>query len=147
MSVEDEPIQVCIWCYFWKILGIVVRLKGKEIDQSKSKSIQEMPKPKNLKELCGLQGRLAYIRRFISNLASRCHSFGRLLKKGAPFEWDELYRKMFEKTKEYLSKPPVFGASILGKPLKYFTLQLKNSHLEHYVFKRMKKEKKWLCTT
>jgi len=49
-----------------KFLGFVVRHKGIEIDQSKIKVIQEMPEPKNLKELCGLHGRLVYIQRFIS---------------------------------------------------------------------------------
>jgi len=34
-----------------------------------------MPEPKNLRELSGLQGRLAYIRRFTSNLVGRCHPF------------------------------------------------------------------------
>ena len=40
-----------------------------EIDQSKIVAIQKMPEPKNLRELRGLQGKLAYIQRFISNLA------------------------------------------------------------------------------
>jgi len=45
--------------------------------------------PKNLRELRGLQGRLAYIRRFISNLAGRCQPFTRLMKKGVSFIWDD----------------------------------------------------------
>ena len=52
-----------------KFLGFIVRHRGIEIDQSKIKSIQKMPEPKILRELRGLQGKLAYIRRFISNLA------------------------------------------------------------------------------
>jgi len=48
-----------------KFLRFVVRHKGIEIDQSKIKAIQNMPEPKNLKEFCGLQDHLAYIRRFI----------------------------------------------------------------------------------
>jgi len=76
-----------------------------------------MPEPKNLKELRGLQGRLAYIRRFISNLTGRCHPFGHLIKKGAPFEWDKSCRVAFKKIKKYLSNPLVLGPLILGKPL------------------------------
>jgi len=39
--------------------------------------------PKQLKELWGLQVHLAYIRRFISNLPSRCHPFHHLMKNSA----------------------------------------------------------------
>jgi len=51
----------------------VVRYRGVEIDQTKIKAIQNIPPPKNIKKLRGLQGCLAYIRRFISKLASCCH--------------------------------------------------------------------------
>ena len=76
-----------------------------------------MSELKNLKELCGLQGCLAYIRRFISNLAGRCHPFSHLMKKGAPFDWDESCREAFVKIKKYLSNSPVLGAPVPGKPL------------------------------
>jgi len=75
-----------------------------------------VPKPQNLKELRGLQGHLAYIRRFISNLTGRCHPFSCLVKKGAPFELDKLCRKASKKIKEYLSNPPVLGVPIPDKP-------------------------------
>ena len=119
MSIEDE--MNLLKCAFGvtskKFLAFVARYKGIEIDQSKVKAIQEMLEPKNLKELCGLQGRLAYIRSFISNLTCRCHPFSHLMKKGAPFEWDESCRKAFKKIQEYLSNPPVLGAPIPDKPL------------------------------
>jgi len=100
-----------------KFSRFVVQHQGIEIDQAKFKAIQEMPEPKNLKELCGLQGRLAYIRRFISNLVGRCRPFSHFMKKGAPFEWDESYKNAFQNIKKYLSSPPVLGALIPGKPL------------------------------
>ncbi|XP_074299422.1 uncharacterized protein LOC141630515 [Silene latifolia] len=43
---------------------------GIEVNQSKIKAIQEMLEPKNLKELRGLQGRLAYIRSIKKYLSS-----------------------------------------------------------------------------
>ena len=45
-----------------KFLGFIVRHRGIEIDQSKIEATQKMPEPKNLRELKGLQGKLAYIR-------------------------------------------------------------------------------------
>jgi len=112
-----NPLKCAFGVTSGKFLGFVVRHKGIKIDQSKIKAIQDMPEPKNLKELRALQGRLAYIRRFISNLADCCHPFSHLVKKGALFEWDESCHKAFKKIKEYLSNPPVLGALIPGKPL------------------------------
>ena len=70
---------------------------------------------KTLKELRGLQGRLAYIRRFITNLLGRCQPFTRLMKKGVSFDWDEACQKTFEDIKEYLTKPPVLVAPVSVK--------------------------------
>ncbi|XP_074287864.1 uncharacterized protein LOC141613022 [Silene latifolia] len=64
-----------------------------------------MPEPKNLKELRGLQGRLAYIRRFISNLAGRCQPFSHLMKKDAIFQWDDKCHNAFESIKKKASYP------------------------------------------
>jgi len=54
---------------------------------------------------------------FISKLAGRYHPFSHLMKKVAPFEWDESYCKTFEKIKRYLSNPQVLEAPIPCRPL------------------------------
>jgi len=74
-----------------------------------------MQPPKNLKKLKDLQGRLAYIRRFIVNQSCRCQPFTRLRKKGVSFVWDDTCQKAFEDIKEYLTKPPVLAAPVSGK--------------------------------
>ena len=60
-------------CFFdlssGKFLRFIVRKAGIKLDPIKVKAILEMPSPRTLRELKGLQGRLAYIRRFISNLS------------------------------------------------------------------------------
>jgi len=68
-----------------KLLEFIVTSKGIHINPDKIKAIQDMRPPKNLKELRGLQGRLAYIRRLIVNLSGRCQSFTQLVKKGVSF--------------------------------------------------------------
>ncbi|CAM8912699.1 unnamed protein product [Rhodiola kirilowii] len=112
-----NPLKCAFGVTSGKFLGFVVTHRGIKIDQTKIKAIQEMPEPKSLKELRGLQGRLAYIRRFISNLAGRCQPFSHLMKKDAPFIWDDKCRKAFDSIKKYLSTAPVLGAPIPGKPL------------------------------
>jgi len=111
-----NPLKCAFGITLGKFLGFIVRHRGIEIDQAKIKAIQEMSAPKNLKELWGLQGRLAYIRRFISNMAGRCHPFHHLMKKGVQFEWDQSCQKAFDSIKKYLSNPPVLGTPIRGKP-------------------------------
>jgi hypothetical protein len=86
-----------------------------------------MPQPRNLHELKSLQGHLAYIRRFISNLSERCKSFSCLLEKGIPFQWDQACQNAFEDTKVYLTNPPIICAPIKGKPMILYTPAMSTS--------------------
>jgi len=99
-----------------KFPGFVVTSKGIHFDSEKVCVIQEMQPPRNLKELRGLQRRLAYIRRFISNLLGRCQPFTKLMKKGVSFVWDSACQESFEEIKRYFTHPPVLAAPVSGKP-------------------------------
>ncbi|KAM2898528.1 hypothetical protein COP2_008052 [Malus domestica] len=81
-----NPLKCVFGVTSGKFLGFIVKHRGIEVDQSKIKAIQSMPEPRNLHEQKSLQGRLAFIRRFISNLAGRCQPFSRLMKKDVPFK-------------------------------------------------------------
>ena len=81
----------------------------------------------NIAELKSLQGRLTYIRRFISNLSGRGQPFSKLMKKGTSFVWDEGCQNVFDKIKEYLLNPLVLGALIKGKPLILYIAALDDS--------------------
>jgi len=48
-------------CRSGKFLGFIITSKGIHLDPDKVEVIQGMQPPKTLKELRGLQGRLAYI--------------------------------------------------------------------------------------
>ncbi|XP_074265756.1 uncharacterized protein LOC141588200 [Silene latifolia] len=69
-QLKMNPLKCAFGVTSGKFLGFVVRHRGIEIDQTKIKAINEMPEPKTLKELRGLQGRLAYIRSIKKYLAS-----------------------------------------------------------------------------
>lgn len=112
-----NPLKCAFGVTSGKFLGFIVRHRGIEIDQAKIDAILKMPEPKNIHELKSLQGKLAYLRRFISNLSGRCQPFSRLMKKDVPFEWDQTCANGFENIKSYLMKPPVLLAPIPGKPL------------------------------
>ncbi|KAG9444838.1 hypothetical protein H6P81_016178 [Aristolochia fimbriata] len=68
-QLKMKPLKCAFGVTSGKFLGFVVHHQGIEIDQSKIDAIQKMPDLRNISELKSFQGHLAYIRRFISNLA------------------------------------------------------------------------------
>ena len=116
-KMKMNPLKCAFTIQSVAFLGFIVHHRGIEIQPEKIKAILKMPPPTNLKELKSLQGKLAYIRRFISNLSGRIQPFSKLMKKGAPFNWDELCQNTFESIKRYLLNPPTLAAPIKGRPL------------------------------
>ena len=112
-----NPLKCTFGVTSKKFLGFIVRRRGIEIEQSKIEVILKMPEPQNIHELKSLQGRLAYLRQFISNLAGRCQLFSRLMKKEIPFEWKEACNNVFKSIKTYLMKHPVLVAHVPRRPL------------------------------
>jgi len=68
-QLKMNPLKCTFSVSSGKFLRFIVRHQGIEINQSKIEAILKMPEPRNIHELKSLQGKLAYIRRFISNLA------------------------------------------------------------------------------
>lgn len=115
-QLKMNPLKCVFKVTSRKFISFIVQHRGIKIDQSKIEAIQNMQKLKNVHKLKSLQGRLAYIRRFISNLAGHCQPFNQLMKD-TPFVWDDANRNALKKIKEYLPKPPVLVVPILGKLL------------------------------
>ena len=74
-QLKMSPLKCAFGVISGKFLGFVARHQGIEIDHSKIDSIQKMHEPQNIHELKSLQGKLAYIRRFIANLVGHCQPF------------------------------------------------------------------------
>lgn len=108
-------------------LGFIVLHRRIKRDPKKITAIVEMPTPRNISELKRLQGRLAYIRRFISNLSKRCQPFSCLMKKGVPFEWDQACQNAFDSVKQYLLNPSVFMSPAPSKPLLLYVVAMDSS--------------------
>jgi len=111
-QLKMSSLKCIFWVTLGKFLGFIVCKDSIEIDPDKVKAIIQMSPPRNLRELRGLQGRLAYISRFIPNLSGRCQPFTRLLKRDIPFIWDQAYQNAFESIKQYLTMPPVLMAQV-----------------------------------
>ncbi|KAG9449555.1 hypothetical protein H6P81_009520 [Aristolochia fimbriata] len=133
-QLKMNPLKCAFSVTSGKFLGFIVHHRGIEIDQSKIDVIQKMSEPKNVFELKSFQGHLAYIRRFISNLAERCQPFSRLLKKDTPFEWNDSCRNAFNNIKAYLTKPPVLIAPIVDRPVGALLAQCDENNKEHSLY-------------
>ncbi|XP_070022327.1 uncharacterized protein [Nicotiana sylvestris] len=114
-QLRMNPLKCAFGVTSGKFLGFIIRHRVIEIDQAKVDAILKMPKTRDIHELESLQGKLAYLRRFISNIAGRCQPFSRLMKKGVPFKWDQACSNAFESIKSYLMKPPILAAPIPRK--------------------------------
>ncbi|KAL0444423.1 UNVERIFIED_CONTAM: Transposon Tf2-12 polyprotein [Sesamum latifolium] len=125
--LKMDPSKCAFGVTSEKFLGFIVHQQGLEIEQAKFNAIFKMPEPRNIHELKSLQGKLAYLRRFISNLAGRCQPFSRLMKKDVPFEWDEACDKAFKSIKSYLMKPPVLVAPVHGRHLILYVVAQEHS--------------------
>jgi len=71
-QLKINPTKSFLGVASGKFLRFIVISKGIRLDPEKVRAVQEMQPPRNLREFRGLQGRLAYIWRFISNLFGRC---------------------------------------------------------------------------
>ncbi|GAA0166112.1 hypothetical protein LIER_21343 [Lithospermum erythrorhizon] len=110
-----NPLKCAFGVTSRKFLGFVVRSHGIEIERRKIAAT--MPEPHNIHELKSMEGKVAYLRRFISNLVRKCQPFSKLMKKEIPYVWDAALSAAFQDIKSYLMKPPVLAALVQGKPL------------------------------
>jgi hypothetical protein len=79
------------------------------IDSESQKTRLELGEPTCKCDVQKLLGKVNYLRRFISNLASKVDSFLPLirLKHHKDFRWGDEQRRVFEKIKDYLTSPPI----------------------------------------
>lgn len=96
-----------LWSPRRKLLGFIVSRRGIELDPAKIKAIQDLPPPKNKKDVMSFLGHLNYISRFIAQFTVICKPIFKLLKKDAAVEWTIECQQAFKKIKDYLSNPPI----------------------------------------
>lgn len=116
-QLKMNPLKCAFAVQSGVFLGFIVHNRGIEISPKNIRAVTKLPPPTDLNKLKKLQGHLAYIRRFISNLSGRTQPFTRLMKKGVPFQWDDKCQNAFDSIKRYLLNSPVLAAPVKGRPL------------------------------
>ncbi|XP_070013451.1 uncharacterized mitochondrial protein AtMg00860-like [Nicotiana sylvestris] len=89
-NLKLNPAKCAFGVPAGKLLGFIMSCRGKELDPSKVKAIQEFPPPKNKKDM---------------------------LKKDAATKWIDDCQRAFDRIKEYLSTPPVLVPPEPGRRL------------------------------
>jgi len=127
-QLKMNPTKSFLGVASCKFMRFVVTSKGMYLDPEKVRAVQQMQPLRNIRELRGLQGRLAYIQRFISNLSERCQPFTKLMKKGVSFVWDDACQQVFKEIKWYLTRqPPVLTAPVSAKPFLIYVRAMDHS--------------------
>ncbi|KAI5343556.1 hypothetical protein L3X38_011432 [Prunus dulcis] len=101
-----------------KFLEFQVHLRGIDVDLEKTRTLNSLAPPRNLKELKSFIGRLSYIRRSIPSLAATMSVFTPLLKKGKPYEWSKECQEAYQQVQQIITKLPTMRAPIPGLLLK-----------------------------
>ncbi|XP_070049549.1 uncharacterized protein [Nicotiana tomentosiformis] len=100
-NLKLNPAKCAFGVPTGKFLVFIISHQGIELDPSKVKAIQDLPPPKNKKDVMSFLGRLNYISRFIAQSTMICEPIFKMLKKDAATSWTEECQKTFDKIKEY----------------------------------------------
>ena len=100
-----------------KFLGFLVIECGIEIDLAQIKEVQELPFPRNKKEVQHLIGKMVAIARFISQYTDHPKPFFNVIKKIKIFEWMVEHKETLLVIKNHLVSPPILKSPQLGNPL------------------------------
>ena len=83
-------------------LGHKVTVNSIEPDENKIKSMLEIPKPEDKRDVQRLLGLLNYVRKFIPNLLELTAPLRELLVKNKPWQWGKSHIQSFERKKKLL---------------------------------------------
>ena len=81
-KLRMNPLKCAFGVSFGKFLGFLVHSRGIDVDLAKAMAIATMKSLATVNELKSFLGKVSYIRRFISRLASITSAFTKLLRKG-----------------------------------------------------------------
>ena len=89
-------------------IGHVLTSQGVRPDETKIKSILEMPAPTDKKGVMRLLGTLNYLAKFVPKMSQITEPIRKLLRQDVEFEWTSHQETAFTKIKEILTGVPVF---------------------------------------
>ena len=96
----------------------IINKNGIRLNPHKIDAINELPEPKDLKQLQSFLGGINYYSKFIPNMAEIGKPLYYLLEKGAEWKWTKTEQLSFENLKQVLLTAPVLTIFDQNVPLK-----------------------------
>ncbi|GFT92138.1 retrovirus-related Pol polyprotein from transposon 17.6 [Trichonephila clavipes] len=103
-------------CSRVKYLGLWITPKGIEVDQDKTAAMQNIPSPRNLKQLQSFLQTCSWYRKFIPNFSDIARPLSNLSKKSTAWKWSEIEQQAFQTLKQCLITPPILRQVDPKKP-------------------------------
>ncbi|GFS92355.1 transposon Tf2-9 polyprotein [Trichonephila clavipes] len=103
-------------CSRVKYLGLWITPKGIEVDQNKTAAIQNIPSPRNLKQLQSFLQTCSWYKKFILNFSDIARPLSNLSKKSTAWKWSEIEQQAFQTLKQCLITPPILRQVDPKKP-------------------------------
>ncbi|XP_068497948.1 uncharacterized protein [Phaseolus vulgaris] len=100
-----------------KFLGFMLTNRGIEANPDKCEAIMQMGRPKNLKEVQRLVGKLNSLSRFLPILAEKTKPIINLLKKSENFVWSEQCEQALSQIKSMVAEPPILVKPVPNQPI------------------------------
>ena len=97
-------------------LGLVIGQTGVRPDEKRITAVKEYPEPRTTKELKGFLGLAGYYRRFIPNFSKIAKPLTELLKKNAPYVWNDKTNEAFISLKASLTTEPLLQYPEYSRP-------------------------------
>lgn len=103
-------------CSKVKYLGLWITPQGIEVDSEKVSSIQNIPPPKNIKQLQSFLQTCSWYRKFIPNFSELSRPLSNLTKKNTPWTWTSEAQTAFNTLKKCLVTPPILKQADFTQP-------------------------------
>ena len=102
-------------------LGHKISSLGLATLEEKVRAVREWKTPENAKEVQRFLGLATYYRKFVKDFSTIAKPLTKLLRKDAPFTWQEAERTAFNDLKRALTEAPVLVQPDFTKPFKLYT--------------------------
>ena len=101
-----------------KYVGFIINKNGTRLNPHKIDAINELPEPKDLKQLQSFLGGINYYSKFIPNMSEIALPLYCLLEKDTEWKWTKTEQLSFENLKQVLLTAPVLTIFDQNLPLK-----------------------------
>jgi hypothetical protein len=100
-----------------RLLGYIISQRGIEANPSKTKAIEALEPPTDLRDVQKFAGCLASLSRYVSRLGEKAMPLYQLMKKTYHFVWLQCAADAFNNLKQALSTTPVLVAPASREPM------------------------------